>query len=231
MQNTDDGSVSFSDRDLSDTITVLAPLENAYTMIAAAYQQRWNPNKDTDIDGNTDTMLPSQHIEQMNWDLSAVDAVADSLSKAAAALENAVNDIADARKTAMAQWKGDAAEEADKDFGKISKLCSDQLPQVKGMDTALTGQSGSVVATLKSMGSKIYSEASSLAGQCQADVSAIYQAGDAQQTQVGTPLDVAQKHVYQAISTMKNFIWSQLDGLSGTAHQVSAYEKTLVSWS
>jgi hypothetical protein len=131
----------------------------------------------------------------------------------------------------MAQWKGDAAKAADQDFGKISTLCSDQIPQVKGMDTALTGQSGSVVATLKSMGSKIYSEASSLAGQYQGDVDVIYQAGDAQQTTDSTPLDIAQRHVYQAISTMKNVIWSQLDGLGGTTQQVSAYEKTLVSWS
>lgn len=231
MQNTDDGSVAISDRDLSDAITVLAPLENAYTIIAATYRQRWSPDKDVDIEGNTDTMLPSQHIEQLNWDLSAVDAVADSLSKAAAAVENAVNDIADARKTAMAQWKGDAAELADKDFGRISTLCSDQISQVKGMDTTLTGASGSVVATLKSMGSKIYSEASSLAGQYQGDVDTIYQAGDAQQTAADTPLDIAQGRVYRAITTMKNFIWSQLDGLSGTTQQVAAYEKALVSWS
>ena len=231
MQDTNDGGVSISDRDLSDSITVLAPLENAYTIVASTYQQQFSPNNDTDIDGNTDTMLPSQHIEQMNWDLSAVDAAADALSKAAAAVENAVNDIAEARKTAMAQWKGDAAEAADKDFGKVSSLCSDQLPQIKGMDSTLAGQSGSVVSTLRTMGSKIYSEASSLASQYQGDVDTIYQAGAAQQSTDQTPLLTAEQHVYQAISTMKNFIWSELDGLSGITKQVSGYQKTLVSWS
>lgn len=231
MQDTNDGGVSFSDRDLSDSITALAPLENAYTISASTYQRQWGANPDVDKDGNTDTMLPSQHIEQMNWDLSTVDSAADALSKAAAALENAVNDIADARKTAMRQWKGDAAEAADQDFGKIGKFCSDQIPQVKGMDSTLTGDSGSVQSTLKSVGGKIYSEASALAGQTQQDVETVYQAGDSQQTTIDTPLFLAQKHVYQAISEMRQLIWSELDGLGGITRQVGGYQKTLVSWS
>jgi uncharacterized protein YukE len=231
MQDTRDDGSSISDAHLSDAVTTLAPLENAYSELKSAYETKTNTqNSDTDPNGDRDSMLPSQHIAQLNWDLSAVDTAADALSKAAAALENAVNDIEDARKTAMAQWKGDAAEAADKDFGKISSLCSDQLKQVKGIDSAMTGQSG-VVPALQSMASRIDSEAGTLAAQNADNVDTVYEAGQSQGGDFSTGLTEAQRQIYEAITTMKNFIWTQLDGLSGVTKQVSAYEQAVVTTS
>lgn len=231
MQDTQSDGSAISDPELSDAVTQLAPLENAYSESASTYEaQTQTQNSDTDPDGNTDTMLPSQHIAQMNWDVSAVDAAADALSKAAAALENAINTIADARKTAMAQWKGDAAEAADKDFGTISSYCSDQLKQIKGLDTAMTGDNG-VVPALKSMSSRIDSEAATLAKENADNVQAIYDSGNGSSQPDDGTIAAAPAAVYQAISTMKNFIWTQLDGLSGVTKAVQQYEQPTVTLS
>ena len=232
MQDTRDDGSSISDANLSDAVTTLAPLENAYGELKSAYEGKMNiQNDDTDPDGNSDSMLPSQHIAKMNWDLSTVDIAADALSKAATALENAVNAIADARKTAMAQWKGDAAKAADEDFGTIGSDCSDQLSRVKGMDTAMTGQSG-VVPALKSMAQAIDSEAHTLASQNSANVETVYDAGQSQSSSGdksgADSLTGAQRQIYQAITTMKNYIWTELEGLSGVTKQLGSYQQAVV---